>query len=169
MYYQHRLTLMRNEDPRPPPLLSSYGQHRNSPLPPSWLRERDYVEESKMKGYGEKKRQDAPPSPCFKSQAREKTDIWRNQKRAYEHPLEMIMRSECKDGVLWVFGGEKWSNKRDILLRATIWLIILIRASWQVFEHSSLDSCLLKDLFLICQDWFVCSINVFLVSFLLIA
>lgn len=46
----------------------------------------------------------APPSSCFKWQTREKPDIWRNQKRAYEHPLE-ITGSECKDGVFWVYGG----------------------------------------------------------------
>lgn len=52
------------------------------------LRERDYVGKSKMKGNGEKKRRHAPPSPCFKWQAREKSDIRRIERRAYHHPLE---------------------------------------------------------------------------------
>lgn len=56
-----------------------------------------------MKGYGEKK--DDMPLPVLVLIGRpEKKLTWRNQKRAYEHPLE-ITGSECKDGVLWVFGG----------------------------------------------------------------
>lgn len=55
-----------------------------------------------MKGYAEKK--DDMPLPVLVLSSRpEKTDIWRNQKRAFKHPLE-IMGSEFKDGVLWVFG-----------------------------------------------------------------
>lgn len=55
-----------------------------------------------MKGYPEKK--DDMPLPVLVLSGRpEKNDIWRNQKRAFEHPLE-ITGSEFKDGVLWVFG-----------------------------------------------------------------
>lgn len=57
---------------------------------------RDYVGESEM----------LLPVLVLSGKPEEKTDIWRNGKGAYEHPLE-IVGSECKDGVLQgFFGGE---------------------------------------------------------------
>ncbi len=173
MYYQHRLAL--REMRTPVPLRSSPTASIVTPPSSAWLwrshlreRKRDYVEESKMKGYGEKKDDMLLPVLVLSGRPEKSLTYGGNQKRAYEHPLE-ITGSGCKDGVLWVYLGRNYcaTIKRHILLRVTIWtnwLIVLIRASWQVFEHLSLDCCLLKDLFLICRDWFICSS--FLVSFL---
>jgi len=63
----------------------------------------------------------------------EKTDLWRNGKRAYKHPLE-IVGSECKDGVLRGFLGGEGLNERYFIKSDYMsdYFDILIRAMWQV-------------------------------------
>lgn len=71
-----------NEDPRPPPLLS-YGQHWNAPflrlavMKPSEREKERLCRGKQDERIWREKRWHAPPSPCFKWQAREKPDIWR--------------------------------------------------------------------------------------------
>lgn len=43
--------------------------------------------------------------------------------------------------------NKRYFIKSDYMNELADYFDILIRASWQVFEHLSLDSCLLKDLF----------------------